>query len=67
VAGTIGQGWTEKYARQGRGRFLRITRGGSRHWQDWNSRFTFAEKCNPPQVAQCEWSEWQLKEGGGKV
>nr|WP_304651151.1 hypothetical protein [Bacteroides acidifaciens] len=39
---------------------------GSRHWQDWNSRFTFAEKCNPPQVAQCEWSEWQLKQGDVK-
>ena len=25
------------------------------------------KKCNSPQVAQCEWSEWQLKEGGGKV
>jgi len=38
----------------------------SRHWQDWNSWFTFAEKCNPPQVAQCEWSEWKLKEGDVK-
>lgn len=45
---------------------MRITRGGSRHWPDWNGRFTFAEKCNPPQVAQCEWSEWQLKEEGVK-
>lgn len=36
----------EKYARQRRGRFLRLTRGGSRHWQDWIGRLPL-RKNNP--------------------
>jgi len=60
VAGTSGQGWTEKYARQPE---RKIFAGHSRRQPalaDRTGRFTFAEKCNPPQVAQDEWLERKL-------
>ena len=65
VAGTIRQGWTEKYARRRRGRFLRITRGGSRPWRSGTAGLP-SLKNNPRGAHRADGGKGEMKKGRWK-